>query len=331
MTFTLPGVDGEDLARLVPQRPIYVTYRGSHAHGMYVPPSSPTGIDDIDILGVYIPYLTDYFGHRDKPPRGRDVKIREWDSAAYEVRHFVGLLCNGNPNVMATMWVKPESIIYSSKEGDMLRERRHLFMTKRAYHSFAGYAHSQLTRMESFKDTALEATCGCTGKYHGDDCTMKGELGRGSTKRFATGFMGEKRKLLVEKYGYDCKNAAHLIRLLRMGCEFLRTGELEVDRRDVGDAEELLAIKRGEWPLDAVKTHATGLFGAMEQEYHASTLPEAPEQHKVDALLMDILCYAMSTEVVLRAHRVKLRAYGPEPMDSPDLIKHSPPDTPEVM
>lgn len=45
-----------------------------------------------------------------------------------------------------------------------------------------------------------------------------------------SGYMGEKRKAMVRKYQYDVKNAAHLIRLLRMGTEFLTTGELQVYR-----------------------------------------------------------------------------------------------------
>lgn len=308
----LPGLDPAESTRLVPQRPILVTYRGSHAHGMYVPPTEPTGIDDIDILGVYIPALSDYFGNREAPPRGRDVKIREWDAAAYEVRHFVGLLCNGNPNVMATLWVKPECVIYREREGEMLQAARHLFVTKRAYHSFGGYAHSQLKRMVSFKDTALMGDCGCTGKFHGPDCSMAEERGRGSAKRFATGFMGEKRKALVSKFGYDSKNAAHLIRLLRLGAEFLRTGALTVDRRDAGDADELLSIKRGEWPLEKVKTHSEDLFAAMREARDASTLPEEPDWSKVDALLMDILSVAHTSEIVLRAHAVNTRAFGPQ-------------------
>jgi len=52
--------------------------------------------------------------------------------------------------------------------------------------------------------------------------------------------MGAKRKSLVEKFGYDTKNAAHLILLLRMGIEFLSVGVLHVKRHD---AQELLEIK----------------------------------------------------------------------------------------
>jgi hypothetical protein len=311
MSLNLEGCTPDEAARLVQHRPILVTYRGSVAHGMYVPPAEPTGIDDIDILGVYIPALRSYFGSHDKPPRGSDVKIREWDSATYELRHFVGLLCNGNPNVLATLWVKPESVIHIEREGEMLIAARYLFATKRAYHSFGGYAHSQLKRMVSFKDTELMGDCGCTGKFHGPDCAMAAERGRGSTKRFATGFMGEKRKQLVQRHGYDCKNAAHLVRLLRMGSEFLRTGSMLVDRREAGDADELLSIKRGEWTLERVKSHAEDLFALMREARDCSNLRDEPDVDAVDALLMDILCVAHGTEVVMRSHEVNMRAFGP--------------------
>src|SRR5215211_4612352 len=44
------------------------------------------------------------------------------------------------------------------------------------------------------------------------------------------------------------------IRVLRMGTEFLRDGHLRVYREH--DADELQAIKRGEWSLKAVQAHA---------------------------------------------------------------------------
>lgn len=312
MSLSLSGLEPHEVARLVPHRPILVVYRGSVAHGMYVAPTEPTGIDDVDILGVYIPGLSAYFGRHTDPPRGSDVRIREWDSAAYELRHFVGLLCNGNPNVMATLWLKPESVIHRTREAEMLLAARYLFATKRAYHSFGGYANGQLKRMTSFKDVAEMGDCGCSGKFHTPDCSMTQERGRGSTKRFATGFMGDKRKKLVSQFGYDTKNAAHLVRLLHMGTEFMRTGDMIVDRRDAGDVEELLSIKRGEWSLERVKAHADVLFEEMRAAKEASTLRNEPDMDAVDALLQDILCVAHGEAVVRRKHAVDSLAFGPQ-------------------
>ena len=101
-----------------------------------------------------------------------------------------------------------------------------------------------------------------------------------------SGYMGEKRKAMVRKYQYDVKNAAHLIRLLRMGIEFLESGELQVFR--TSDAEELKRIKQGGWPLDQVKAQAEQLFGRMEEARARSPLPPRPDATVANALLMDI-------------------------------------------
>jgi hypothetical protein len=99
--------------------------------------------------------------------------------------------------------------------------------------------------------------------------------------------MGEKRKSLVLRHGYDAKNAAHCIRLLRMCKEFLFTGYMEVYR--TRDAEELLDIKRGKWSLDEVKKHARELFEDIAAARDASPLPDAPDRDAVERLLIDLI------------------------------------------
>ena len=126
-------------------------------------------------------------------------------------------------------------------------------MSKLAYQSFTGYAYAQLKRMEHLA---------------------------------TQGYMGEKRKQLVEKYGYDCKNAAHCIRLLKMGMEFLTTGELNVFR---DDAPYLLEIKRGKWTLDQVKKEAKRLFNLADEAYIRSKLPNKPDVPAIEKIVMDII------------------------------------------
>lgn len=57
----------------------------------------------------------------------------------------------------------------------------------------------------------------------------------------------EKRHALEVQFGYDTKHAMHLVRLLRMGEEILKTGEVLVKRPD---AKELLDIRNGAWALE---------------------------------------------------------------------------------
>ena len=89
---------------------------------------------------------------------------------------------------------------------------------------------------------------------------------------------------MVRKYQYDVKNAAHLIRLLRMGSEFISTGSLQVYRTT--DADELKIIKRGGWTLDQVKAEAERLFAGVEVARAKSPLPPTPDAVAANDLLM---------------------------------------------
>ena len=100
------------------------------------------------------------------------------------------------------------------------------------------------------------------------------------------GYMGAKRKALVEKYGYDIKNAAHTIRILRMGIEFLNTSKLNVFRED---AAELIDIKTGKWELDKVISLADKLLKDAELALKSSKLPDRPNTKEAELLLMNVI------------------------------------------
>lgn len=246
----------EEQNQLLPPGIILLGYRGSIAHGTYLNPEHvEDSIDDKDVMGVAIPTIDHYFGIGEGSMRRGtyERKVKEWDAVTYELRKYVTLLCQANPNVMSLLWLEKHHYINVREEGRILIDSRHLFATKQAYYSFVGYAHGQMKRMTSYAKK---------------------------------GYMGQKRKELVEKFGYDTKNASHLIRLLRMGIEFLREGELHVHRHD---ARELVAIKMGEWSLDRVKEEANRLFKRAEDAYDTCSLPNRPDQEKINRLCVDIL------------------------------------------
>lgn len=239
--------------------------RGSMAQNTYIPNTDPNSIDDIDLMGVYLAPKEYYVGlGRGKRYRKAIERfINEWDVVSYELRKFVLLLLKSNPNVLSLLWLRPEEYIdldqsimplYCRSYGEDLVKNRNLFSSKMAYNSFTGYANGQLKRM---------------------------------TAQNKEGYMGEKRKQLVNKYGYDVKNASHLIRILKMGTEFLSTGELRVFR--VEDAEELKDIKTGKWTLEKVKGYSEELFEEAREAYEHSPLPEEPNYKEVEELLKDIL------------------------------------------
>ena len=99
--------------------------------------------------------------------------------------------------------------------------------------------------------------------------------------------MGEKRRELVKKFGIDVKNASHLIRLLTMCKEFLSTGEMNVFR--CNEAQFLMAIKRGELPLEEIKYFADCLFKDIDVAFAECKFHDSPDTDAAERLCMDII------------------------------------------
>lgn len=237
---------------LFPNNVILAGYRGSVAHGMYIPDTDPNSIDDIDLMGVFLAPVEHYIGIT-KTKETVENFVGKYDCVSYAFIKFVKLLLKSNPNVIALLWINEEHYIKRHEYGQLLIDNRDLFVSKLAYKSFTGYAYGQLKKMEKFS---------------------------------FEGYMGIRRKKLVEEYGFDLKNASHCIRLLKMGTEFLTTGELNVFRHD---APMLLDIKTGKWSLEQVKEEATRLFKLADEAYVRSKIPDKPDYVKVESMVKDIM------------------------------------------
>ncbi len=99
-----------------------------------------------------------------------------------------------------------------------------------------------------------------------------------------------RRAALEARFGYDCKHAMHLVRLLKMGLELLRSGRVNVWRED---AEELLAIQSGAWAYDELLQWAEDQDAAMTKicRQGRCALPE-----RADKAVLDRLCVALVDE-----------------------------------
>lgn len=96
-----------------------------------------------------------------------------------------------------------------------------------------------------------------------------------------------KRAILEEKYGYDCKHAYHLVRLIRMCREILLTGKVIVKRPD---REELLAIRNGAWTYDQLIDFANTQEKNLNELYLTSNiLPKSPDKETLDKLCIELI------------------------------------------
>jgi hypothetical protein len=97
------------------------------------------------------------------------------------------------------------------------------------------------------------------------------------------------RAELERRHGYDTKHAMHLIRLMRMGLEVLRTGDLIVRRPD---AEELNAIRDGALTFEDLLTAAAALKDQMADAAEHSDLPVDVDHDRVDELAFELMTAA---------------------------------------
>ena len=111
---------------------------GSHAYGM------ETETSDIDIRGVATNSAYNILTGQDF----EQVVETNTDTVIYSFDKIVDLLCSCNPNTIEILGLKPEHYLYLAPAGRELVNNRHMFLSKRAIHSFGGYANSQLRRME---------------------------------------------------------------------------------------------------------------------------------------------------------------------------------------
>ncbi len=75
------------------------------------------------------------------------------------------------------LWLPKDLYKRRTPAGDLLIDNRDTFVGSHVYDAYVGYAMSQLRQMERVDHQ---------------------------------GYMGPKRRRLVERFGYDCKNASHL-------------------------------------------------------------------------------------------------------------------------
>jgi len=178
----------------------------------------------------------------------------------YSLDKFVRLLLKQNPNSLLMLYLDEEDYLSVSPVGRALLERRELFRSSElAGHAFLGYAHGQLSK---------------------------------ARRPDRNGHMGAKRRALVERYGYDTKNASHCARLLNQGIEYLTTGAMQVKRTH--DRDLLLSIKRGEKSWQWINAYAEEKTGELREALLVrDVMPERIDDGKVDGLLQKLTLQAL--------------------------------------
>ncbi len=290
----------------------YLTVAGSHAYGTAVPES------DVDLRGVAVEPVTDLILSRQLNQYESTVT----DTVVYGLRKYVGLCLNCNPNVVEMLGTRPEHVLVCTPAGQLLRDNVQLFLSKRAYATFTGYAVSQLRRLQNalardeyqpaVKSAHIAASAdnivrGLTTEYAGLDGQFafavvddQPVVTVHATNMPLKAFTDVNAQLgtLLRNYGklnhrnrkkddaHLRKHAMHLVRLYLTGIDILKGNGIHTYRE--GDHGLLMDIRNGRMGLDRVVAMADELGQAINDAYAHSPLPPKPDQQAVDNLLLRI-------------------------------------------
>jgi hypothetical protein len=206
---------------------------------------------DVDIRGIAIPPVEYFFGTQKHFEQAMQA---EPDIVVYGLQKFIRMLTGCNPNALELLFTEPEDQIEVHPIAAKLIEKRDLFVTQLAARTFLGYAQSALISLHR-SITFID-------------------------------IKNQKRRDRVAKFGFDTKNAMHLVRILRMGKEIL-SGKGVVVRRP--DAQELLGILNGDWPLEDIQTWASVAESEIESILKKSPLPAEPDKAAIEKLCIEMI------------------------------------------
>lgn len=222
----------------------YLVIAGSHAYGTTVESS------DVDVRGWYFPPISDILGIHQKA--SDSYLYPDSDVVLYTFHKFVHLLAQCNSNVVEQVGVDDVCILYQSNAAARIVNNLDLFLSKRVFQSFGGYANTMLKRFEQ-SDT--------------EDVTM----------------CHRNRKRVESK---KWKHLMHLIRLLYMGIDILKHHQVVTHR--VKEHDLLMSIRHGEVDVKYVFRLRDKLEVQLQEAYDTTTLPERADIEQINILVSGI-------------------------------------------
>lgn len=254
MTYAMMAIENEILRGQV----------GSGLHG-----TGMSGQDDRDEMGVcieapeFVIGLSKFEQHIDRYNVATGVRKHEGersgygdlDLCIYSLRKYVRLAAQGNPSILALLFVPPSELVVSTPWGEALQRLAPSIISRQAGYRYLGYMNSQRMR-------------------------LTGERGGGHGRRG-----GAKRPELVEAHGFDTKFAMHMARLPIQGIELLSTRKITFPVPEPARSW-LRSVREGFVPLEDVLAKTAELEKKLvwltEGSAHVRT---EPDWHRINVFL----------------------------------------------
>ena len=217
---------------------------GSGVHG-----TSIKNQDDRDEMGICIEPPDYVIGLRSfdqyifrSQPEGHRSGPGDLDYTCYSLRKWMRLALAGNPTILLPLFVPRHEITELDSAGQQLREMGPQIISRQAGRRFAGYLAAQRSSLLSRDGKGRDVT----------------------------------RPELVEKYGFDTKFCAHMVRLGLQGVELMETGRITLPVPEPWRTW-ICELRAGEHGMDEALALAEDLERQILTLMTTSSLPEEPD------------------------------------------------------
>ena len=142
----------------VEARAILLTKVGSHSYGI-----NTTG-SDVDYKGIFVATKEYYLGLKniEQKDRGWEEDSDRFpvlngvkDLVFYEIRKYLKLAKDANPNILELLFESDEFYQYIHPIGQKLIDNRELFLSKKIKYTYSGYAYAQIRKIKSHRKWLL--------------------------------------------------------------------------------------------------------------------------------------------------------------------------------
>jgi len=309
---------------------IFKCITGSHLYG------TNTQNSDKDYLGIFIPDKEYVFGLNsiyelnesivDKLENGKNSS-NAIDCKLYEIRNFVKLALQNNPNIVELFFIPENKILEKTGEMNLILQYTNDILYNGVYDRFMGYAVSQKHKM-IIKPNNYNDLLSCKNwletldnkslskaiielKYDNkqnfikfnDTYAVIGDLNIQLHVKLSKIYSmitdrinkASHRTNMFTTYGYDTKFASHVIRLLEEGIQLLNTGKIEFP---LVNGELITDIKLGKYKISEVFELIEQYENKMRIVRENSILPKKANFNKVNEMLINLLeKYYGATEI----------------------------------
>jgi uncharacterized protein len=172
----------------------------------------------------------------------------EYDINIYNIVRLIDLARQGNPNIIDMISIPDEMIQFETEAGKFLRQEKAIFYSKNMYPKFRGFIKNHKLGMLERK-------------------TVGRRLG------------------LIDKYGYDVKDAGHCVRCMLGLIDLLTLGEYNIRKH----CDLIRDIRNGQYKYKELIEMIEVGEAKLEEAIKTTTLKEEVSEWEAQSVLLDCI------------------------------------------